>query len=144
MKRTPLARRTPLKSDPVKVREWTEASRKPLPRMVRVKAVNPKRKARLRLVQFGDAYVAWLHTLPCVCCGRWERDKMHAHHVVSRARGGTERDLVSLHAECHERGHTGGWQTFQKRRGVDLRLEADRLWLRWLAFATAEKGPRNV
>jgi hypothetical protein len=128
MRRTPLARRTPLKR-------------------VRLRKVNPERKAALHTAQFGedDAYAGWLRTQPCVCCGRWERDRMQCHHVVSRACGGTERDMVPLFWECHVAGHVGGWQTFEVRRGVDLRLEADRLWLRWAAFAMDRQamGPRN-
>jgi hypothetical protein len=130
MKRgTPLARRTPLKR-------------------VRLRKVNPERKAALHTAQFGedDAYAGWLRTQECACgCGRWEKDRMHLHHSVSRGAGGDYRTMVPLHWSCHERGHTGGWQTFERERGVDLREKADVLWGRWLAWMASRPlmGPRN-
>lgn len=148
-----MKRTAPLRSDHAKTRDWlersrTELKRTPLERHTPIAPVNQERKARLREEQFGEdgAYAAWLRTQPCVCCGRWERDRMHCHHVLSRARGGSERDMVPLLFSCHDAGHTGGWQTFERTRGVDLRMEADRLWLRWAAW-TAERptmGPRRV
>lgn len=107
--------------------------------------MNPERKAERHAEQFGDGpYAAWLRTQPCACgCGRWERDRMHLHHVRSRGAGGTERDLVPMHFACHDAGHVRGWQTFERERGVDLRMEADALWLRWSAFAGSTYGARG-
>lgn len=134
-------KRTPLKSDPEKRRQFVERGRQPIERNVSVAPINRERKAKLAAEQFGDGpYAAWLRSLPCVCCGRWEKDRIHVHHVKSRAAGGTERDLVPLMYDCHDRGHVGGWQTFERRAGVDLRMEADALWLRWRSFATGTYG----
>lgn len=139
LKRSPMPpRKAPLKSGAPLPRSETPMKRS------RVNPINAERAAERHTAQFGEGpYAAWLRTQPCVCCGRWERDRMHCHHVVSRARGGTERDMVPLHHECHSAGHTMGWQTFEKRRGCDLRLEADRLWLRWLSFAGSTYGARG-
>ena len=50
----------------------------------------------------------------CRRCGwrassRWDRSRLHAHHVVDRARGGRDRldNLITLCADCHVKAHSG-------------------------------------
>ena len=121
MRRTPLARRKPL-----------PRATKPMKRS-RLNPINRERRAKLHEVQFGagDAYANWLRSLGCVVCGRGSAG---CHHVKSRGAGGKESDQVPLCAPCHHLVHHVGAETFPQRYGIDLRMEADRLWLRWRAF----------
>lgn len=98
----------------------------------RLRPVNRKRKAALRVEQFGEGYVNWLRDRACVACGTWPTEP---HHIRSRGAGGRESDQVPLCRGCHDSGHGMGWKTWQARTGVDLRWEADGLWGRWLTFA---------
>lgn len=119
-RKAPLKARTPLRQGA------------PLQRAKGVRKVNPERKARTDAVAWGDGnYARWLRTLGCLVCGRGPAD---CHHVRSRAAGGRESDLVPLCRACHGLVHHVGPESFATRYGVDLRMEADRLWLRWLAW----------
>jgi len=127
-------KRSPLRSRPETTRAWLERSRKPIERRVRVKAVNPARKAKRRAEQFGDdGYADWLRDLGCLVCGRTE--EVGCHHVRSRAAGGRPEDMIPLCRLCHTLVHCVGAESFPRLYGVDLREAADRLWLRWRAFA---------
>lgn len=107
MKRTPLKRRTP----------------------IRTKGGDrfPNRR--------DDAYREWTRWQPCVlhadpndCDG-----PVQACHVVSRGAGGF--DWGNLFSACwrgHEYSHRIGWQNFQRQTGVCLPWEALRLFQRWL------------
>ena len=46
--------------------------------------------------------------------------------------------MVPLCPACHARFHDRGPSAFP---GVDLRMEADRLWLAWRAFVRGVQGP---
>ena len=78
---------------------------------------------------------SYARTQPCLVCGRCPSV---AHHVKSRGSGGTDTvgkgshgNVVPLCLGCHDRGHVMGWQTFQKRTGLDLTCEAEKLFRRY-------------
>ena len=76
-----------------------------------------------------EEYRQLITGLPCVCgCKR----PGHAHHAQHRRGFGDARNLVPLYWECHLEGHTIGWKTWQKRKGVKLQPVADILWEMWL------------
>jgi hypothetical protein len=116
MKRTPLARTTPLAQGPGPERRTP------------IKARNPKRRASRWTIAFGSPErVGKIRALPCCACGRLPSENAH---VVSRSAGGTWRDIVPLcggPAGCHALQHRVGIETVQREWGVDLRALADRL-----------------
>lgn len=134
-KRVALRRRTPLRADPVKVREWRDRSRQEIPRTVRLAPVNRVRKARLAEHQYGPAgYGDWLRSLACVVPGCRD-ERIECAHVRSRGAGGTWEDQVPLCTVHHSEQHALGVRTFARRYGLDLADLAAAHALRWRSFA---------
>lgn len=124
-------RRTAIRRDTPKSRAFA-AKRSEIKRKKPIPKVNPGKKARTDAAAWGDgSYARWLRSQGCLICGRGPAD---CHHVRSRAAGGRESDLLPLCRACHDLAHLVGPETFGRRYGVNLRLEADRLWLAWSAF----------
>ena len=113
MKRTPLARRTPLRG-----RGGVAKPRTPLKRCrTKGKASEARRRARKRArwkLQFlSPEFVRFTKERPCVKCGRVPTE---AHHEPPRSRGGTWQDVSPLCHDCHTAGpgarHRVGPDTF--------------------------------
>lgn len=94
MKRTALARRTPLRP------------------------VNSKRRAKLRAEQFGPL-ARWLVGMPC-CVPGCLRYSGPPHHVKTRGAGGAERDQVPICQEHHEDIHSLGKTSFERLYELNL------------------------
>ena len=95
MKRTPLQRKTPLRSSSTLKRGGVLA-RSPMKRK------RPRvRAAHLR----DDAYLAWLRTLPCACCDA--PPPSHAHHSTGAglALKAPDREAMPLKPEHHHDLH---------------------------------------
>lgn len=122
MKRTPLKRKTRLKSG---------GSLPP---------VNRKRAGHRFPKGVDKALRVWVREQPCLLQGRflpWSlhicRGRIQAHHVRSRGAGGGDRgNLVALCQRAHQRGHAVGWKSFAAFWGIDLKAEAARLAARYL------------
>lgn len=119
MKRSPLARKTPL-----------APGTKPMKRGGRVRAVNPKRRKALSEEQFGEKAV-WIRAMPCCVCGY--RPPSDPHHVKSRGAGGRAEDVVPLCRLCHDWIHASGRYSFERAKGIDLRVIARCLHAEWEA-----------
>ncbi len=119
LKRTSLRPKGPLRrSRPI------NKGRKALQRGRRLPKVNKRRRAALRLKQFGPpAYVPWLIAHACCTCGHPAQDPSHA--AKSRGAGGRARHQVPQCRGCHNLLHARGPSAFP---GVDFRAAAERFW----------------
>lgn len=94
-----------------------------------------KRLGRPRFKKGRDpAYVAWIGTQPCILatsgvCASWAGyHPVEAAHVRSRGAGGTDRgNTVPMCMTHHAEQHRVGIRSFQKKYGIDLKAEAERL-----------------
>lgn len=100
MKRSALARRTPL-------REKT-----------RLRPVNPRRRAKLRVKDFGHR-ARWLMDMPC-CVPGCSLHSGPPHHVKTRGAGGTKRNQVPICWEHHMEIHSLGKTSFERKYGLNL------------------------
>lgn len=92
---------------------------------VRRLGVNRKRKASRWETAYGSrARVKRIQRTPSVVSGKVPCENVH---VVSRAAGGTWRDVVPMITAEHRELHNVGIETFQQRHGIDLRAEAERI-----------------
>lgn len=96
---------------PKPVRE--EKPRRPLKRKTYMRPKRPRRIAR----GLGDpAYLAFVHTLPCVVRSVRCAGPIHAHHAIHRSQGGKDHDAVPLcmvhHSDWHT--HSGPFFTLSK------------------------------
>lgn len=99
--------------------------RTPLRRGKGVRRVNRERLAWLRELQFGG-WAKEIQQMPCAVCS--EPPPSQAHHVRSRAAGGTKSSLVPLCLYCHAELHALGRITFAEKYNVDLAAVAAELW----------------
>jgi hypothetical protein len=83
-------------------------------------------------------FADYIRQQPCLVCGRRPSEP---HHIRSRGAGGTDIEGFGSHGNlvplcgpfgCHAEGHQGGWQTFQKNHGVDLRSAAENYYRHWV------------
>lgn len=129
-----MKRGKPLRADPEKTRAWKDRSRKnnPLDRSTPINPVGDRKKRRKRWEDaFGsEAYVQWVKGLPCIVedC---ERRDIECAHVKSRGAGGGPEHIVPLCALHHREQHDRGVETVQDEWGLDLDLEAARVWQEW-------------
>ena len=103
MRRTPLARTTPLRPGTKGLKRGGPPRRK-----TGVKPRNAKRLARLRAVQFAEQ-AAICRELACAFCGH--PPPSVPHHVVRRGMGGTggtDADTVPCCDDCHREIHQHG------------------------------------
>jgi hypothetical protein len=135
LRRSPLRRRTPLRPGATKPgRATAPATRTPLRRLVRVRPVNPERRARLHAEQF-STHADFIRSLPCAVPGCGCRPVDPAH-VRSRGAGGKACDQVPLCAGPvghHAEQHRLGIDSFQARHNLDLPALAAHLWTTSLA-----------
>lgn len=113
MKRTPLARKTPLRA-----RQGAAKPRTPLKRgRTKGKASTARQRARKaarwKLHFLSPEFVRFTKARPCVKCGRVPSE---VHHEPPRSRGGTWEQSSSLCRDCHTSGagarHRVGPTTF--------------------------------
>jgi len=89
------------------------------------------RKQRKRFAARRDpAYMAWIHTQPCILAGLHHcNGPIEGAHVRSRAAGGDDaNNLLSLCQRAHAIQHTVGSRSFASMYGIELKVEAARLW----------------
>ncbi len=104
MKRTALARRTPLRSC------------KPLARRTRLRRVRHDRIRALRAKQFG-AHSALARRLPCFTCGA--PPPSDPSHLKTRGAGGLDCDVIPQCRRCHIELGSEGITSFFVKRGLD-------------------------
>lgn len=126
-----LARNKPLKRGKgLKAGKGLKRGGKPLRRRTWLRSFNEALQAKRRERQFG-AKAGWIRTFPCCVCYSEGCGPTEAHHVVTRARGGTAADLIPLGKRCHSQLHTIGIVTFAREREIslaDLRDSYEALW----------------
>lgn len=91
----------------------------------KLKAVNAKRKARLRLEQFGQ-HAERIRGMFCVVPGCPEPTE--AAHYKSRGAGGKAMHLFPCCRGHHQEQHDLGIETWQRKYGLDLAALAAHLW----------------
>lgn len=89
-----------------------------------LKAVNKKRRAELRAIQFAKQAEYCRNAACCVC---FTPGPSHPHHVRSRGAGGLDADTVPLCPGHHAMVHAWGCKTFAAETGIDLRKLAERI-----------------
>ena len=99
----------------------------PLKRRKGINKVNAARRSkRFSKHYHSEAYVITIKAMACLVC---KTTPCHAHHVVTRAAGGTFKDLVPLCVRHHKELHDSGVHTFSKKYdGVDLTAAAKRVY----------------
>lgn len=107
-------------------------------RQTRLRAINPERRARLLVEQFGPPERrAWIASLPCLTCGRLSTPDLPSHnsHIKhTRAADGGPEDVGPQCWECHHELEHYGTETFCRRRGrtvEDLFLAVDLIAEQW-------------
>lgn len=97
-------------------------SKVPKPRTP-MKRYNPERVEERKEVTDGPQSDA-CRMLPCAVCGRV--GKSVPHHVVPKARGGTDFDTIPMCDftklgvdGCHQEHNRKGWKTFWAEKGMD-------------------------
>lgn len=103
----------------------------------------PKMGLRVSDKIISHNHLKFVRGFECLCAGKSDRivvgddyamvphecvGKIEAHHVVSRGAGGDDSQVVPLCSKAHADGHRMGWETFQKRYGLDLAATAESLW----------------
>jgi len=155
VKRTPLARKTPLKR--TELQRGGELKRTPFKRgpstlaRTPIATVNHIRAAKRRKRDFGPHGDIIIPRLPCAVSFPWFYARSDvllqeamtdvfeapnvfavlsepAHAVKSRGAGGRPWDLVPLASALHSEAHTIGVDTFAAKFKVDLPKIAARLW----------------
>jgi len=111
MKRSPLARKTPLRRSRIRPK-----ARAPMKRS-RLRRANPERLARLRREQFGPE-AEWLMTLPCCTCGALAPST--PSHVKSRGSGGLRHEQIPQCWRCHSELEQVGVRLYALAKGLDL------------------------
>lgn len=128
LKKTPLRRKTPLKS---KVVSWWEKVRKVLPKQ------NVKRAKKAKEEDFGPpGFVEFVHRQGCVVARQARTFEgclgpIQVAHVRSRGAGGSWRDTVPLCLGHHREQHSIGVKTFAKRHCLDLEFWAGIICHEW-------------
>ena len=92
-----------------------------------LRKVNPKRKAKQFEEAFGP-YAAWLRDKPCVVTGEVGEYVDLDHVRTQGARGKAAANLVPLRHDLHMERHNSGIRTFERKYGLDLKAEAEKLF----------------
>lgn len=74
MKRTPLARKSQLRADPAKTRDWQQRSRKPL-KPTKLREKNPERRKKRRAAYTAHLRSAYWQTVRALIWQRCEREE---------------------------------------------------------------------
>ena len=112
----------------------------PKPR-TRVKRVNPERQARVR----DRAYLEWIVTRGCIvgpykgevlgtrCFSPYpDRQKFEPMHVKTRGSGGGDRANTVCGCQLHHDEQEGDTEGFERTYGINLALEAAKLYVDFL------------
>jgi len=97
--------------------------RTPLGRGKRLRPVNPKRRRERLAAAFGEQAQRCRES-PCCVCGARPSDP---HHDPARSLGGLDRDTLPLCRPHHDERHRIGRPAFEKKHGVDMLAEAERM-----------------
>ena len=82
----------------------------------------------------------WVREFGCLTPRRACSRKIDLHHVRTLGAGGKdESNVVPLCHVHHMEGHTGGWETFERKYDLDLTHIAGRLWA---TYSDRQRGPR--
>jgi hypothetical protein len=104
-----------MKVTELKRRTWLR-SRKPLVRRTKLRAVNRKRLAARRKLQFAEQS-ALARTLPCCSCGA--PPPSDPSHLTTRGAGGLDDVVVPQCRRCHDDLGREGRHSFWQKRGLD-------------------------
>ncbi len=120
MKRTPLSRKTPLRSRPA-----------PLAGGGRTGKRKQRTASEFARIYGSRARVAWVKSLPCLVCAGTPSENAHT------ANGGLSRKadadtIVPLCSTHHRRLHSDGVRTFERVYGLDLAEEAVAVEAAWV------------
>ncbi len=84
---------------------------------------------------FCPEFTKWIRGQPCFVSG----EAAESHHVRGRRFGDVSNVVPLSHSE-HMQLHSWGKLTWQKRRGVNLSLQAALWWARWQDRADGVDG----
>lgn len=135
MKRTPLKRKTPLRSRSSKVQQSAApcGDVKPLkrPGLKRSRIAPRSKTGRYARRDRQREYMLWVKTQPCLVCGRKPTE---AAHTGSRGFGQKAPDqfVIPLCPDHHRHRRdaldVAGARRFQELHGIVIRAEIERLW----------------
>lgn len=100
--------------------------KRPIPRVNR-----SRRRERFKRAYLDPAYVAQVRWKGCVVPGCYITP-VHACHRVSRAAGGTYRELFGACFHHHDEQHRIGVAAFERRYRIDLEAECARNVTDWM------------
>ena len=100
------------------------------------KRKKPKMGIRQSSMIRSQGHLAFVRSFTCALWGKAGHEcsgRMHAHHCREGANGGTglkpdDSTAVPLCDLAHTEIHNTGWQTFEKKWGVDLSAIAADIW----------------
>lgn len=98
-------------------------------RRKRAKMMAPKEGAPVKC----PGHLKWVRGHACLVSGDIDHEcfgRIEAHHVLTRAAGGGDDQVVPLCSRAHAEGHQIGWKTFEREYIVDLAHVAAELWKR--------------
>jgi hypothetical protein len=98
--------------------------RSPLKRRTPVKSVNTKRRNRRRETEFGPQ-ADLCRAVPCCACGH--SAPSDPHHEPPRGSGGKDGDTIPLCRSCHILRHASGKRKLERMYGINLLSEAKRM-----------------
>jgi hypothetical protein len=105
--------------------------RTPLRRVTRIRPINPARRARARVEDFGEQAARCRASVCCACAaqGRIQQTPTQPHHEppIGRSRRGKDADTVPLCATCHDLRHAIGVFSFWAQVGVSWVYVRDRM-----------------
>jgi hypothetical protein len=120
VKRTGIARKTPLKAK----------AAKPKPR----KAIQRKRRsdAEYERIYGSEARVQWISSLRCACgCGGTPCENAHAV-TGGTGRKGDADTILPLAPKCHRKQHERGWEAIGMTRyeAIIIASQVQKMWVR--------------
>lgn len=108
--------------------------RTPLKRGKGVNPTNPKRrKANFARAYGSQAFLTFIHRLPCWACGYAGPSERQAAHTTTGGMGrkADANTIISLCNVCHTRQHQGGWLAIGMTRS-SAQNAAKNTWESWL------------
>ena len=100
-----------------------------------LKPINPtRRKANFARAYHSQAFVRWIHRLPCWACGYCGPSERQAAHTTNGGMGrkADAASIIALCNVCHTRQHQHGWLAIGMTK-ESAKDAAASTWARWEA-----------
>ena len=109
--------------------------------MLRRAAITPRKRVRAGRPAWkvADNFRRWLRKLPCAACQRPAtemalNESAHVDHGGDKGMGtkASDRFCIPLCPECHERQHSEGWLTFERKLPQSSAVSLSNMyWAEW-------------